>query len=756
MSELKEYIVLSKYGINISEIEKELTNDTTLDNSIDSNIIPDRSVKIINSRSLSDRTTHFLLTKEEAHKLRKDPRIETVYKFASSPDNGIINSTQYGDFRPAEFSGGGETPLSSSALFTNWTQLFHTVITKGNNFSSYTSSLYNRNIPFLTNYSYSLDGTGVDLIVVDAGFNPFHQDYLKEINVEANSSSFFYNHYLYKGINTYTLKALNNSDPINNGDLIFNISNSVSLVNTAKFSKYDNNGNFINDFSLIQDGTEILFTNKDNNPTACKFIVSGSIKDKSSYYELSLTKGITNFNHPSFGANNLFFDITKLNQSASIFVITQVSKNTKSRVQYINWYHHIGSQKRDPGINNLPSIDRLVFNPYDSISPPEHGSLCLSVAGGLKNGIAKGANLYFLPTNFTTASSFERYSFYDVFGIIKNFHLSKSIDPNTGYKRPTVVSISISLQYDSERAKRQMNDGLTHINQFYYTGSSVGLIGNNNTASLSYGCPQVTSGGKINFGRWEPSIDADADACSDVGVIIVASGGNEYAPLAGTTDINDPYYNEDYASPLWNSYFTFDVDTPEFDAGDPIYYSRSGPPGGGSIILVPQCQIYYVNNLAKPAIRGTMNCGPRIDIAAVCEGLTSISSSLSDKEFATASYFHPSPDIYNSNLVTYTGYGSSFAAPVVAGFACLWAQINPGGNSTQFKKFLKENGNNNLITQNNSTDLGPYILGNDFSALETPIKSIVYRKTGQDMKVLHFPYFSSNQATFSNIQITKT
>ena len=74
----KEFVVTVKEGANWEELHNELNRDTTLDDSVDSNIVPDRTVDTVKLRSNNKRNTHYNLTPEEAVKLAQDPRVIAV------------------------------------------------------------------------------------------------------------------------------------------------------------------------------------------------------------------------------------------------------------------------------------------------------------------------------------------------------------------------------------------------------------------------------------------------------------------------------------------------------------------------------------------------------------------------------------------------------------------------------------------------------------------------------------------------------
>src|SRR5210317_1552389 len=74
----REYIVTVKNGVDWRELHHELCHDTSHDHSVDSHIVPDRSVDVVKEKPNNRRNTHYNLTPQEARALLNDPRIEAV------------------------------------------------------------------------------------------------------------------------------------------------------------------------------------------------------------------------------------------------------------------------------------------------------------------------------------------------------------------------------------------------------------------------------------------------------------------------------------------------------------------------------------------------------------------------------------------------------------------------------------------------------------------------------------------------------
>lgn len=118
-----------------------------------------------------------------------------------------------------------------------------------------------------------------------------------------------------------------------------------------------------------------------------------------------------------------------------------------------------------------------------------HGTQVGSVAAGNNHGWARKSNLYYIwlgtynkfeEPSPTSDQTDEGYEYHNSLNLIKHFHLSKSLNPSTGYKRPTVVVCSTSPNSKIiDPIDSILNNSLptiskyTHINQYYVTGSSL-------------------------------------------------------------------------------------------------------------------------------------------------------------------------------------------------------------------------------------------------------------------------------------------
>ena len=166
----REYVVTVKKGIDWEEVHADLIEDTTSREGLDPNIVPTRQVAVAKLRQTNTRSTHYLLEPSEAEGLKNDTRILDVQdeSFATKQPSKI----QTGDFSRSGSDSGNKINYGL-ALHTN----------SANVYNNSTSD------PGL-DYNYVLDGTGVDVVIIDTGIQGDHPEWqdangvsrLKEIN----------------------------------------------------------------------------------------------------------------------------------------------------------------------------------------------------------------------------------------------------------------------------------------------------------------------------------------------------------------------------------------------------------------------------------------------------------------------------------------------------------------------------------------------------------------------------------------------
>ena len=261
----------------------------------------------------------------------------------------------------------------------------------------------------------------------------------------------------------------------------------------------------------------------------------------------------------------------------------------------------------------------------------DHATHVLGTMGGLTVGWAPGAQLYSCPINYLGNSQYW-------FDAVKEFHLAKTVDPNTGYRRPTVMNMSWGFKVT-----------LSSITAIYFRGSNVGTSPGTSNGLIG------DSINRINCPIY--GFQSEMDELHEAGVICTKSGGNQYQKLdiEGGTD--------------YNNYITRSITTGNISAGNPIYYNRGASNITTDTIVVGNMDSYLYSS--SEACNVSSEKGPRVDVWAA--GTDIVSGG-------------------NSSDTTYLNYdGTSMSAPQVAGICALLVQMNPGMTPAQVREWMINN-----------------------------------------------------------------
>ena len=152
---MKQYNVALKAGINYDAFWEDMETET--DGLL---YIPNRRIEFTNERPASLRQCWYLLTEEEAELLRQDDRVYCVEIPPEFRDDIIIapSATQTGDFTKT---------TSSAGSFLNWGLIR----------ASNATNVYGTGTTTVLNYEYTLDGTGVDVVIQDSGIQVDHPEF---------------------------------------------------------------------------------------------------------------------------------------------------------------------------------------------------------------------------------------------------------------------------------------------------------------------------------------------------------------------------------------------------------------------------------------------------------------------------------------------------------------------------------------------------------------------------------------------------
>jgi hypothetical protein len=358
-----------------------------------------------------------------------------------------------------------------------------------------------------------------------------------------------------------------------------------------------------------------------------------------------------------------------------------------SRVIQYNWYLH----KSGGGT--------YVYTPYIGTGAEDdnnHGAHVAGTACGNTQGWARSANIYNInPYSTNPNGNIDTL----LFDYIRAFHASKTINPATGRRNPTITNNSWGYSYTVVAS--------TITTVFYrgveYTGpftlaqlASYGLI----TANY-FGTDYLFIPARVG------SVEQDVvDAIAD-GIIVVGAAGNDSATLGAPLDAD------------WDNY----IDSGSFGI-DRYYTSDLGTPGGAvkddlsfATICVGSIDITTTDRKSDFSNRGA-----RIDIWAPGSGIQSSVNSGGISDSRNASYRQ---DNYS---------GTSMASPQVCGVLACALQVYPAMNNDQARTYLFATAKQNQVFDNSNGLSDVYDLINSPNRYlahkqQRPVTGNVYPKT---------------------------
>jgi subtilisin family serine protease len=284
------------------------------------------------------------------------------------------------------------------------------------------------------------------------------------------------------------------------------------------------------------------------------------------------------------------------------------------------------------------------------------------------------------------------------FDAIKSWHNSKPIDPNTGYKRPTVVNMSWGYLSTYTSVSEINYRGVS------YTGNDIDTTterNNNYGLITNYFSFPTTFMTNVRIA----SVDTDIEEMIDAGIVVCVAAGNRSHKI-------DVSGGDDY-----NNYVVTNSGT--------VYYHRGSSPYHPNALMVGNMDS-SVHNSSTDRKATSSETGPGVSLYA--PGTNIMSCCSSTNRFSAPAYYA------NSNFKQVNISGTSMASPQVAGICALVLELNPNWTPAQIKKWLLDNAGTAILNAGSGNDW------TDYRSLKNGVA-----------KVLHIPFTKSDPVTISNI-----
>ena len=299
-----------------------------------------------------------------------------------------------------------------------------------------------------------------------------------------------------------------------------------------------------------------------------------------------------------------------------------------------------------------------------------HGTHVAGTVAGQHYGWAREANIYSMQVLSNSSNQGTPVPDLLIFDYLRAFHRSKTVNPDTGIKNPTITNHSWSYGYDLVAILEKASLALSDITQVVYRGITYNSS-NPNPSGWTWAGLEADFGfspTKMDINSEYAAINADVEDAISEGVVIVAAAGNNNFHCV--QDGDPDYYNTVTISGLGT-----------------LNYNRGSSPANA----VNAISVGALSNRDDFRRSTYSNFGPSIDIFAPGNNIISAynSSGLSDSKYGGTNYFYPIQ-------------GTSMASPQVAGVLACLATGKERFNQNDARGYLNSTGIYNDMSWNAS------------------------------------------------------
>ena len=308
----------------------------------------------------------------------------------------------------------------------------------------------------------------------------------------------------------------------------------------------------------------------------------------------------------------------------------------------------------------------------NSVNTEYHGTHVAGTVAGQFYGWAREANIYSMQVLGNTSNTGTPVPDLLIFDYLRAFHRSKTVNPDTGIKNPTVTNHSWGYSYNLADILEKESLDLSDITAVNYRGT-VYNSGNPNPSGWDWAGLEKDFGfgfAKMKINADNTATNADVEDAIKEGIVIVSSAGNNNFHCVADGDPD--YYNTVTISGLGT-----------------VFYNRgSSPSNSGNTICVGAL------SSDRLLLRSTYsNFGPLIDIFAAGDNIV---SAFSNAGYADSKY-GGAPNYF------YSISGTSMASPQVAGVLACVATGKERFTQEFARNYLRETASSNEMDFDTAT-----------------------------------------------------